>query len=338
MEKHKANDKGTRSGLRSSTSASNKLQQPAGAQHNNKDQDQMVTTTTTTKTQKQEQAQAKQPKVSKFVRAAQLLTISQLDPRPAWAESLTDNDIATASRWLAVLDAGHVDPLASPSDDVPPYPSNWKNMKKSLPTFLSRFFRGEEWMAHLTTLEAKYNTKAADATAAPTPILTPCATPAATPPPHASTSTSTSTPTPTPTAAQTATQTNKTAVAITKTSTAARKSPVVLTLNPAPSTDKHDRNKPAPATAPIFTTTRYMGLETNTGARLMSDPSTERHKVRHAAKSEGGNKDKDRYEGEGTANAGADADAEAAALHHRDKQMLTRLFRDLHRRRRLEAA
>lgn len=295
----------------------------------------MVTTTTT------KQAQAKQPKVSKFVRAAQLLTISQLDPRPAWAESLTEDDIATASRWLAVLDAGHVDPLASPSDDVPPYPSNWKNMKKSLPTFLSRFFRGEEWMAHLTTLEAKYNTKAAaDATAAPTPILTSCATPAATPPPHASTSTSTSTPAPTPTltAARTSTKTNKTAVAITKTSTAARKPPVVLTLNPAPSTDKHDRNKPAPATAPIFAATRDMGLETNIGARLMSDPSTERHQVWNVAKSEGGNKDKDRYEGEGTTNAGADADADAAALHHRDKQMLTRLFRDLHRRKRLEAA
>lgn len=103
----------------------------------------------------------------------------------------------------------------------------------------------------------------------------------------------------------------------------------------APRTDKHDT---------IFATTRDTGTGTNTGEAgkntgpgLMSHPSTEQCQVRDTAKGKGGSKgeDKDRYEGGGGGGAGT-ANADAAALHHRDKQRLTRLFRDLHRRRRLE--
>lgn len=100
-------------------------------------------------------AAATKNKVSRFLRARQLLNAAGHNPRPDWTISITDGDAALAQRWLAILAAGHVDEHAKPAEEGV-WPPNWVTKTASLKSALGKL-RGKDWMADLVQLERRYN-------------------------------------------------------------------------------------------------------------------------------------------------------------------------------------
>lgn len=98
-------------------------------------------------------------KVSRFLRARQVLRVSRLQPRPTWAESITQADINIAKRWIAVLNAGFsedVDRQGENQDvnDEELWPPRWETGKRSLSRSLG--YLRKDWMVALETLELQY--------------------------------------------------------------------------------------------------------------------------------------------------------------------------------------